>query len=79
MKKHLTNRALGAIIQSEREKKTKQKGELKMNANEIKERIEKIERAIFYEEMADFMDWNAYYSLKNEKAELLRKLKEIEG
>ena len=50
-----------------------------MNANEIKERIEKIERAIFYEEMADFMDWGAYYSLKNEKAELLRKLKEIEG
>jgi len=50
-----------------------------MNANEIKERIEKIERAIFYEEMADFMDWNAYYSLKREKAELLRKLKEIEG
>ena len=50
-----------------------------MNANEIKERIEKIERAIFYEEMADFMDWKAYYSLQNEKAELLRKLKEIEG
>ncbi len=50
-----------------------------MNANEIKKRIEKIERAIFYEEMADFMDWRAYYSLQNEKAELLRKLKEIEG
>ena len=50
-----------------------------MNANEIKERIEKIERAIFYEEMADFMDWGAYYRLKDEKAELLRKLKEIEG
>ena len=50
-----------------------------MNANEIKERIEKIERAIFYEEMADFMDWGAYYSLKREKTELLRKLKEIEG
>lgn len=61
-------------------KKTKtKKGDKKMNANEIKERIEKIERAIFYEEMADFMDWGAYYSLKNEKAELLRKLKEIEG
>ncbi len=50
-----------------------------MNANEIKERIEKIERAIFFEEMADFMDWNAYYNLKNEKADLFRKLKEIEG
>ena len=50
-----------------------------MNANEIRAKIEKVEKAIFYEQMADFMDWGAYYRLKDRKAELERQLKEIEG
>lgn len=50
-----------------------------MNANEIKKEIERIEKAISYEQMADFMDWGAYYRLKDEKAKLERELKEIEG
>ena len=50
-----------------------------MNANEIKAEIEKVERAIFYEQMADFMNWSAYYRLRDRKAELERQLKEIEG
>ena len=50
-----------------------------MNANEIKKELERVEKALFYEQMADFMDWGAYYKLKAEKAELERQLKEIEG
>ena len=50
-----------------------------MNANEIKKEIERVEEALFYEQMADFMDWGAYYKLKAEKAKLERQLKEIEG
>ena len=50
-----------------------------MNANEIRAEIEKVEKAIFYEQMADFMDWGAYYELKDKKAKLERQLKEIEG
>ena len=50
-----------------------------MNTNEIKKELERVERALFYEQMADFMNWDAYYKLKAEKAELERQLKEIEG
>ena len=57
----------------------KRKEDKKMNANEIKKELERVEKALFYEQMADFMDWGAYYKLKAEKAELERQLKEIEG
>ena len=50
-----------------------------MNANEIKEQIKKVENAIFYEQMADFMNWNKYYELKAKKEKLYQELKEIEG
>lgn len=48
-----------------------------MTIEEIKDRLEKVENAIFYETMADFMDWNSYYKLKNEERELKLKLKEM--
>ena len=48
-----------------------------MNANEIKKELERVEEALFYEQMADFMDWKAYYELKAEKAKLEKMLKEI--
>ena len=44
-----------------------------MNANEIKERIEKLERWCWFEQMADFMNWTAYHI-----KELKKKLEEIE-
>ena len=52
-----------------------------MTKEEIKKEIEKKERALFYEEMADFMDWNAYHRLKREIRALydqLDKLEEVE-
>ena len=45
-----------------------------MSANEIQARIEKLENAIFMEQMADFMNWGNYYKMKNELAELKAKL-----
>jgi hypothetical protein len=50
-----------------------------MSINEIKARLEKIEKALFYEQMADFMNWDAYYALKAEKANLLKQLKMMEN
>lgn len=50
-----------------------------MTADEIRSEIEKVERAIFYEQMADFMDWQAYYRLKARLEDLKRQLTEIEG
>lgn len=60
-------------------KHQKEKGDKKMTINEIKERIEKLENQIFYEQMADFMNWNLYYKLTAEKRELENQLKEMEG
>ena len=48
-----------------------------MTTNEIKERIEKLENQIFYEQMADFINWNLYYKLTAEKRELEKQLKEM--
>ena len=48
-----------------------------MTINEIKERIEKLENQIFYEQMADFMNWKLYYKLTAEKRELENQLKEL--
>jgi len=49
-----------------------------MNANEIKERIEKLERWCWFEQMADFMNWTAYDKAQTEIRELKKKLEEIE-
>lgn len=49
------------------------------NANEIRQNIERVEKAIFYEQMADFMDWNKYHELNAELRNLKKELEEIEG
>jgi len=45
-----------------------------MTVEELKKEIERLENWIFEEEMADFMNWNLYYKLRNQlreaKAEL---------
>lgn len=50
-----------------------------MTPDEIRAEIEKVEFRIFCEECADFMDWQAYYRLKERLADLKRQLAEIEG
>lgn len=50
-----------------------------MTINEIKAEIEKVERSIFCEQMADFMNWNLYYKLTAKRDELKKQLKEMEG
>lgn len=49
------------------------------NANEIRQDIERVEKAIFIESMADFMNWNKYHELKAELRKLKKELEEIEG
>lgn len=46
-----------------------------MTVDEIKKEIDRIDRAIFIEHMADFLDWNSVRSLEKEK----RKLEELIG
>ncbi len=46
-----------------------------MSINELKERLEEVERAIFYEQMADFMNWDNYRRLKAERQTLKNQLK----
>lgn len=41
-----------------------------MTKEEIQNEIDRLERAIFYEEMADFLDWDKYYELKSKVAKL---------
>jgi len=41
----------------------------------ITERINQIERALQIMQYADFLDWNTYYNLKDELAELQRQVK----
>ena len=50
-----------------------------MTINEIRAEIEKVERSIFYEEMADFMNWTKYYELTAKRDELKKQLKAMEG
>lgn len=45
-----------------------------MTKEEIRNEIDRLERAIFYEEMADFLDWGKYYELKNKVAKLKAQL-----
>ena len=49
-----------------------------MNANEIKERIKKLERWCWFEQMADFMNCTEYRKAQAEIKELKKKLEEIE-
>lgn len=49
-----------------------------MTTNKIKKEIEQIEKAIFIEHMADFLDWNAVRSLEKEKAKLEATLEKAE-
>lgn len=50
-----------------------------MTKEEIKARIEKINDAIFYNQMADYMDFSYDASLKAEKKALQEELKKMEG
>ena len=49
-----------------------------MNANEIREKIERLECWCWCEQMADFMNWTAYDKAQAEIRELKKKLEEIE-
>lgn len=49
-----------------------------MTTKEIKAEIAKLDKAIFIEQMADFMDWSNYYRLTAQKEELEKILKEEE-
>ena len=49
-----------------------------MTTKEIKTEIAKLDKAIFIETMADFMDWSNYYRLIARKEELEKILKEEE-
>ena len=49
-----------------------------MTTKEIKAEIAKLDKAIFIEQMADFMDWSNYYRLIARKEELEKILKEEE-
>ena len=53
----------------------KRKEDKKMSKAEIIERIERLENAIWCEQMADFMDWNRYATLKSELAKMKEMLK----
>lgn len=41
-----------------------------MTITEIKNEIERLDHAMFVEQMADFMDWNAYRDIKRRKEKL---------
>lgn len=45
-----------------------------MTREEILKEIDRIEAAIFMEQMADFMNWTNYYKLKQELAKLKEQL-----
>ena len=51
--------------------------EREMEIARVKEELEKVKRAIFFEEMADFMDWDAHFRLNRKRVELERKLREL--
>ena len=45
-----------------------------MTREELEKEIDRVETAIFMATMADFMNWEAYYQLKNELAALKAQL-----
>jgi hypothetical protein len=50
-----------------------------MTTEELKEEIKKLEDALFYEQMADFMDWGAYHRINGKLRVLKDELKKREG
>lgn len=46
---------------------------------DIKKDIESVKESIFYEQMADFMNWNAYYTLEAKLKALQKELAEAEN
>ena len=50
-----------------------------MTTTEIKEKIEKLERWMYWEEYADFIDWKAYNQAEAEINQLKAELKKMEG
>lgn len=47
-----------------------------MTTNELKERLATVKRLRFYEEMADFMNWDLYYKYTAEIEKIEAELKE---
>jgi len=47
-----------------------------LTGQEIAARIDELENSLFYLQMSDFMDWDAYYSIRNE-LDSLKKLQEV--
>ena len=67
-----------SIIRKREETSKKEKEKKKMENKttaELKERLVKIERARFYEEMADFMNWDLYHKYTNEIHKIQDELK----
>lgn len=50
-----------------------------MTVEELKKEIERLENWIFEEEMADFMNWNLYYKLRNQLREVKEELENRKG
>lgn len=50
-----------------------------MNREELKREIERLENWIFEEEMADFLNWNLYYRLKDQLKEVKEELENRKG
>lgn len=48
-----------------------------MAREEILKELERVESAIFMEQMADFMNWGNYYRLRAKQVELKKQLAEI--
>ena len=49
-----------------------------MTKQEMIERLEKVKKLRFYEEMADFMNWKKYYEYSAEIEDLERKIKALD-
>ena len=48
-----------------------------MNREQLEIELEKVQKAIFFEQMADFMNWDSYYKLRAQERELLKRLKDL--
>ena len=67
------------ILYNQKEKTKQKKENKKMTTEEIKKEIERLEYCLFIEEMADFMDWDAYHRIKDKIYALKDELKAKEG
>ncbi len=75
----MTGRWYNTIRKREGKPNKPERTEKMRNANEIRQDIERVEKAIFLESMADFMNWNKYHELNAELRKLKKELEEIEG